>query len=310
MGTSFSELDTAGWDSAALLNDRLIHIASSVSSFDRSPMAYLHVYGNLRALFGQLVAGLDARYIAYRNHDPMGRREEDKQSLTRITQSLVPPSIEVWEQEKCLSDDLPIKPQRLMLELVKKCSPQSSFVIDTGNAWSWGTHYMHLKAAGSFHIAMGFGAMGWAIGAAVGIAFARPSAPVVCVTGDGAYLMSGQELSVAVQQRQRIVYIVLNDAALGMVKHGQRMNQAEEIGVELPLVDFAAIAAAQGAAAYSVKSWEDFEFIPEQAWLCEAGPVLIDVQIDGEEIPPMQSRLDVLQVAKHGVNLTDLEASL
>ena len=43
VGTSFNELDTAGWDTQALLNDRLVHIASSVGSFDRSPMAYLHV---------------------------------------------------------------------------------------------------------------------------------------------------------------------------------------------------------------------------------------------------------------------------
>ncbi len=303
VGTSFGELDTSGWDTQALLNDRLIHIASSVSSFDRSPMAYLHVYGNLRALFSQLIAGLDARYIAYRNFQPADTINE--QPVAKLVDDLIPLGIDIVEPEKCLSLELPIKPQRLMNELVKKCSPNTRFVIDTGNAWSWATHYMHLKSAGTFFIAMGFGAMTWAIGAAIGAAFGSRKSPVVCITGDGAYLMSGQEITVALEHQLPVVYVVLNDHALGMVKHGQRLNKAEEIGVDLPQVDFAAMARAQGVKAHLIDSWDDFNQVPDEDWNPK-GPVLLDVRIDGEEVPPMKSRIDVLQIARHGVDLSTL----
>jgi len=304
VGTSFNELDTAGWDTQALLNDRLVHVASSVASFDRSPMAYLHVYGNLRALFGQLIEGLDAKYIAYRNFPAQG---DEMPAVACVVDALIPPAIDICDPEKLLSDELPIKPQRLMHELVNKFPSNSRYIIDTGNAWSWATHYMHLKNAGAFYIAMGFGAMGWAIGAAVGAAFGSRRVPAVCITGDGAYLMSGQEITVAVEHHLPVVYVILNDRALGMVKHGQRLNKAEEIGVVLPKVDFAAMARAQGVTAYSVECWEDLADIEDSA-LCDlTGPILLDVHIDGEEIPPMKTRLAVLRDARHGVELSSLQ---
>ena len=304
VGTSFNELDTAGWDTQALLNDRLVHVASSVASFDRSPMAYLHVYGNLRALFSQLVTGLDAKYIAYRNFaQPESSRTEPAQQLA---DELIPARIDICQPEKLLSDALPIKPQRLMNELVKKCTADSRFFIDTGNAWSWATHYMHLKSPGAFFIAMGFGAMGWAIGAVVGAALGNRRSPVVCITGDGAYLMSGQEITVAVELNLPIIYVILNDRALGMVKHGQRLNKAEEIGADLPAVDFAALARSVGVKAHTIECWEDLSDIDDDELAGLSGPLLLDVLIDGDEIPPMKSRLAVLQDAKHEVDLSSL----
>lgn len=304
VGTSFNELDTAGWDTQALLNDRLVHVASSVASFDRSPMAYLHVYGNLRALFSQLVSGLDAKYIAYRNYSmPESTSIEPAQQLAH---DLIPARIDICEPEKLLCDVLPIKPQRLMNELVKKCAPNSRFFIETGNAWSWATHYMHLKSADSFFIAMGFGAMGWAIGAVLGAALGNRKSPVVCITGDGAYLMSGQEITVAVEHNLPVIYVILNDRALGMVKHGQRLNKAEEIGADLPSVDFAALARSVGVKAHTIECWEDLSDIDDDELAGLSGPLLLDVLIDGDEIPPMKSRLTVLQDAKHEVDLSSL----
>lgn len=319
VGTSFSELDTSGWDTQALLNDRLVHIASSVASFDRSPMAYMHVYGNLRTLFSQLTAGLDAKYIAYRNYSAtpsadipvvehgQTAKDEDKDAYSYLD-SIIAPGIEITEAEKCISDALPIKPQRLMLELVRKCAPNTRFVIDTGNAWSWATHYMHLKNPGGFYIAMGFGAMGWAIGAAVGSAFGNRKSNVVCVTGDGSYLMSGQEITVALTNQLPVIYVILNDSALGMVKHGQRLNKAQEIGVELPCVDYSAMARAVGVKSWLVECWEDFADIDDAELSNLQGPVLIDVRIDSEEVPPMKSRIDVLQDANHKVDLSTLNS--
>ncbi|MGB5326098.1 MAG: thiamine pyrophosphate-binding protein [Pseudomonadales bacterium] len=304
VGTSFGELDTAGWDSQALLNDRLVHIASSVSTFDRSPMAYLHVYGNLRALFTQLVGNLDSRFFAYRNRQPIAQAEP------ALTDIVMPSNVQLSESEKCFSEELPIKPQRLMRELVGLMPVDTRFVIDTGNAWSWATHYMQLNNPRRFHVAMGFGSMGWAISAAIGAALADRNKPVACVTGDGSYLMSSQELTVAIEQKLSVCYIILNDAALGMVKHGQLINQAEQIGAQLPRVDFAAMARAQGAEGYSISCWQDLQDI-DLAMLVKANkPFLLDVIIDGDEIPPMHSRTEVLHQAKHGKSIAEHEPAL
>lgn len=301
VGTSFGELDSAGWDSQALLNDRLVHIASSVSTFDRSPMAYLHVYGNLRALFTQLVGSLDAQYFSYRNSHS---KPADGPALN---ERILPANVQLCEPEKCFSEELPIKPQRLMRELVAMFPDDTRFVVDTGNAWSWATHYMQLPGSRRFQVAMGFGSMGWAISAVVGAALADRGSPTACITGDGSFLMSSQELTVAIEQQLAVCYVVLNDSALGMVRHGQMLNQAEPIGAALPKVDFAAMARAQGAGGFRINCWEDLADVDIAGLARGKRPFLLDVVIDGDEIPPMHSRTNTLRVAKHGAPIPEGE---
>jgi acetolactate synthase-1/2/3 large subunit len=194
--------------------------------------------------------------------------------------------------------------------------PGTRFLADTGNSVSWATHYLHpkdrrlserrlggnrkrgpgrRKSDGSWlRVTMNFAPMGWAIGGAIGTAAANPDVPVVCITGDGSLLMNGQEVSVAVAERQTILFVVLNDRALGMVKHGQRLAGAEQIGCDLPPTDFAALARALGAEAHTIHGPEDLAKIDIEAICDRKGPTLLDVLIDPDEVPPMNVRMRVL----------------
>src|SRR5690606_16514343 len=112
--------------------------------------------------------------------------------------------------------------------------------------------------SGFFHGSFEFSSMGWAISYAVGAALALGgSTPVVCITGDGSYLMSSQEITVAVQQRLPVIYLIINDACYGMVKHGQRLTDAEPVGFELPTIDYAAMARAMGVEGYTIDTLDD-----------------------------------------------------
>ena len=95
-----------------------------------------------------------------------------------------------------------------------------------------------------------------------------------------------------------MIFIILNDSALGMVKHGQRLAHAEAIGFELPEVDYCAYAKAMGAAACIVRSPQDLLSLDVEAICKRAGPTLLDVRIDPEEVPPIKSRLKVLGTVK------------
>ena len=204
----------------------------------------------------------------------------------------------------CHDDSTPIKPQRLMYELPRLFPPDTRFLLDTGNSFTWATHYFHPydRRVSGFRAptnngarsAKGFSAMGWAIGAAVGTALGCREVPVVCVTGDGSYLMSGQEITVAVTEGLSVFFIILNDSALGMVKHGQQLAGAEPVGYELPQVDFCALAKALGADAYTIRSPQDLKKLNIMEICKRHGPVLLDVHIDADEIPPMGARIRAL----------------
>jgi acetolactate synthase-1/2/3 large subunit len=107
--------------------------------------------------------------------------------------------------------------------------------------------------------------------------------------------MSGQEITVAIEQELPVIFVILNDSALGMVKHGQRLGGAEQTGYGLPTINFAAFAEVLGAPGIVIESPEDLHALDIERLCSRRGPTVLDVRIDGEEVPPMQSRMRMLQ---------------
>jgi acetolactate synthase-1/2/3 large subunit len=129
--------------------------------------------------------------------------------------------------------------------------------------------------------------MAWAVGAAIGGAFGNRQAPSVCLAGDGCYRMSGQEITVAVQQQLPVIFAVLNDRAYGLIRHGHRLAGREAVDFSIPPVDFAMMARAAGAEAHTLRGLEDFDRLDWQALAARQGPTLLDIAIDPEEQPPL-----------------------
>ena len=231
------------------------------------------------------------------------RQGEDRR--VNSTQQAIIRRFTLKDEDKYLSDASPIKPQRLMFDLARFFPPDTRYFADIGNSFLWAIHYLHpvsprttASKPGNYNpirLGMGFASMGWAVGAAVGTATAARNSPVVCITGDGALLMGGQEITTAVVEKLPVIFVVLNDAALGTVKHGQQMAGAEPIGFELPSTDFVAYARSMGAEGYSIHSPRDIAELDIRALCKRAGPTVLDVHIDPNETPPLEARINMLK---------------
>ncbi|MFO1349938.1 MAG: thiamine pyrophosphate-binding protein [Gammaproteobacteria bacterium] len=313
IGTELGELASGSWDQL-LFNNRLIHIDASEGHLTRSPMAKLHVRGRIETIF-EHVLGEVQKTSAHpaRSADVKDLRDRLERRWPGSPMRAGERREAKWQfrlddEAKCHDDSTPIKPQRLMRDLAEMFPPNARFLADSGNSFAWAIHYLHPfdrrlagrrdARGGVFRAAMNFASMGWAIGAAVGTALGNPGNPVVCITGDGSLLMSGQELTVAVQEKLPVIFVVLNDSALGMVKHGQRLAKAEPTAFELPEIDFSACAKAMGADGYIIRSPQDLRDLDINAICKRPGPTLLDVRIDREEVPPMGARMKVLGTVK------------
>ena len=95
--------------------------------------------------------------------------------------------------------------------------------------------------AGSVLCPGGIAGMGWGPPAALAVKLAHPDRPVLSVSGDGGFAMVTHVLSTAVQYRLPVVFLVMNNSALGMVRDSQR---GSTIASEFVETDFAAIARA------------------------------------------------------------------
>jgi acetolactate synthase-1/2/3 large subunit len=291
IGASLCEIGTGGW-ADTLLNERMIHIDSSIEHFTRSPMAKLHVCGHLKAVFTKLIENVQQANSFGKTWS--GIELEDHSHSNPFGGKCLIDNIPATE-----SNAVPLKPQRLFTYLAKRLPSGTRSFFEAGNSWAWGTHYYHRpESDGSYRIAMGFGSMGWAIGASIGSALANRDHPTVCFSGDGSYLMSGQEITTAAQHKLPVVMIILNDSIYGMVMHGQRLGGAEKIGFELPKVNYADMVKAMGIEGIVIKTAEEMEAIDFERLFKKDGPTLIDVRIDPEEIPPMGSRVKGLAEGK------------
>jgi acetolactate synthase-1/2/3 large subunit len=286
VGAALGELGTSGWKDE-LLNTKLVHIDSSIEHFTRSPMANLHVFGNIDVTFERLL-------VSVREARKWGRKWDTLHPTS--TRNINGGYAILRTPEKCLSNDSPVKPQRLMHHLSQHLPDDTRIFVDAGNGWSWATHYLtRSNNEGLYRIAMGYGSMAWSIGAAIGSAIGN-RAPTLCIVGDGSYLMSAQEITVAAQHQLPVVFLVLNDAAMGMVMHGQRMGQQESIGWQLNTVNYAALAQAMGVDGIVIESPAELDALDFTALFNKNGPTLIDVRIDRNEVPPMGDRVKGLAV--------------
>ncbi len=289
IGTHMGEWASNGWDTTLLLNTRMIHIDEQDGNFACTPMARLHVRGRIITVIEQLDAYFRARPVEVFAHG----LEQHRQGHL------------VHDDEAGFHDDAsPIKPQRLMRDLPRIFPPHTRYFADVGASFAWAIHYLHPydrrimgHRSGNgvfFRACLEFSAMGWAIGCAVGSALAQPGEPVVCITGDGGMLKSGQEITVAVEMKLPVIFVVLNDAGLGMARHGRYLAGADQAAVATPAMDFAAMAGAMGAAGYTIHSPADLLALDEEAIRQRPGPTLLDVHVDMEAVPPISMRIRTL----------------
>lgn len=301
IGTTLSETASNTWDQK-VLNQRLIHIDSSEDNLMHSPMARLHVRGDVAKVFEDVESSLDIIKIATSDD-----RGSSKNRSNVLKDSELERSFKVLEENKCTDDSSPIKPQRLMTLLPKIFPPETKYLCDSGNSMAWSIHYLHpydRRVAGSrdehgglFWTCLEFGSMGWAIGSSIGTSLANDKHPVVCLTGDGSMLMYGGEVTVALQEKLPVFFIILNDSEYGMVKHGQNLGGGEHVGFELPKIDFVQYAESMGITSRLINSVEDLKNLNVKELMAN-GPVILDVRIDKDEVPPIDNRLKALGTLK------------
>ncbi len=135
------------------------------------------------------------------------------------------------------------------------------------------------ETPGSFLHPAGFGTLGFALPAAIGVALRTDPQPVAVLAGDGGFQFTMQEFAVAVQESLPIPVIVWNDGGYGEIRREEEQRHpGRRIAVDNGGPDFCAFAASYGAAAERVV---DLEVLPEriEAALRHTGPTLLEVTV-------------------------------
>lgn len=159
-------------------------------------------------------------------------------------------------------------------------------MAESGNSFTWATHYLRFSKGGRYRVSTGVGSMGHFTTGVVGAAIATGRTAVV-IAGDGAMLMSN-EISTAVKFVAPAVWIVLNDGRYNMCEQGMAVLGLEA-DARIPVVDFAAFAKALGARGEIVESESDLDEAIGRA-IAARSPFVLDIRIDPACPAPSMAR--------------------
>jgi len=132
-----------------------------------------------------------------------------------------------------------------------------------------------------FHTSSGLGSMAVSIPAALGAKMVEPQTPVVCLVGDGGFLMRIGDLETAVRENLPIVIVVFNDRWLNMIKLQQDRRGNQRLGTAFAESDFATVARGLGFESVRVDSEAGLDDAMQQA-LASGRPWLIDALVNPE----------------------------
>jgi acetolactate synthase-1/2/3 large subunit len=125
-----------------------------------------------------------------------------------------------------------------------------------------------------------FRAIGTALATAMGVKLGRPDARVICVTGDGSFMMEQQELATATYHKIPVLVLILRNNAYGGMKRDQMKTYGGRvIGTELFIPDLPRLAELYGAKGFRVTRKEELKPVFQQA-LAADNFVVVDVQLD------------------------------
>ncbi|HYT56456.1 MAG TPA: thiamine pyrophosphate-binding protein [Verrucomicrobiae bacterium] len=125
-----------------------------------------------------------------------------------------------------------------------------------------------------------FRAIGTALATAMGVKLGRPDARVICVTGDGSFMMEQQELATATYHKIPVFVLILRNKAYGGMKRDQiKTYGGRVIGTELFIPDLPRLAELYGAKGFAVTRKEELRPVFQQA-LATDEFVVVDVKLD------------------------------
>ena len=129
---------------------------------------------------------------------------------------------EIRSELRKFDDTIPERyPNRMISILSDALADTSAVAVDVGQHMVWCYQSFHNRKDQKMLFSGGHGAMGYALPAAIGAYYATGE-PVACICGDGAFQMNSQELEWVAREQLPITMIVMNNHALGMIRHLQR----------------------------------------------------------------------------------------
>lgn len=268
LGTRFQDFTTGSWSLFKNPARRILSI--NVQPFDAAKHNALSLVADARVALDALGSALGTQRFAA----PDAKLKSDWAQATAAAKAAP-------EAGNALPTDAQV------IGAVQRSAGPQTVVMGAAGTMPGELHKIWDAAAGGYHMEYGFSCMGYEIAGAMGIKMARPAADVICMLGDGSYMMANSELATAVMMGIPFTVVVTDNRGYGCINRLQQGTGGAPFNnllddshhVNPSHIDFAAHAGAMGAKAVKVASIAELEVALAEA-KGAAIPVVIVIDTD------------------------------
>jgi len=260
IGTRLSDFTTGS--RTVVSNGRVRQININVAHLD----AYKHAGVGLRGDAKRTLADMTALLGEYRSDsahiEQLGNAKKEWQAM--VDQALKP-------------SNQPAPSDAQVTDVINQVADldKDVLVVAAGSMPAEGVKLWRGEHARGYHSEYGYSCMGYEVPGGIGVKLADPDADVFVVVGDGTYLMMNSEIVTSVMLKQKLILVVLDNRGFGCINRLQNACGADPfnnlwddgtlVEGEAPKIDFAAHAAAMGAASESVKTLDELKSALQRA---------------------------------------------
>ncbi|SDQ19135.1 acetolactate synthase-1/2/3 large subunit [Pseudovibrio sp. Tun.PSC04-5.I4] len=265
MGARAGSTTTSRWE-APSSTTRVVHFDNDPMVIGANYQSEVGVVGDLLLALQQVNAVLDKRDQGADTFGGAAAVADIKKRKFEIFNKLAQ------------SGEAPIRPERVIDAMMKVLPVDATIISDPGTSCPYFSAYYQLPQSGRHFITnRAHGALGYALSAALGAWYGRPTSKVVAMMGDGSFGFTCGELETVCRSRAPITYIVFSNSTFGWIKASQFADTDKRYyNVDFNRTDQAAVAAAYGVKSWRVENPDDLERILKEA-IEHDGPTLIDV---------------------------------
>lgn len=278
IGNRFSEMGTGRY--SLKFSGKLVHINVAEEDIGRAFKPDMGIVSDAKEFLKILLKKLEEKNVSRKCGAGETVKElwkMEEKELEKLYSSLKEGPIKSWE----------------VIDTIKQFIDEDAIIVGDVGAHRIETFIMPLHAPQTYIATTSYVSMGLAVPGAVAASILFPERQVIGIVGDGGFLMTGLEISTAVQYNAKPVIIIFNDSSykvLRIYEHARYHTDTEEL-YKLPSTDFSKIAEGLGAKGIEICERRQLYQKLKEAFEWSKSPVVVDVKIDPETIPVPFQRL-------------------
>lgn len=238
-------------------NAKVIHIDIDSSELGKIRQPTLSICADVGATLDQLLPKLTSRTRSEWN---------DRIEKLKIAHPINMPGLED-----------PSQPYGLIQAIARHAGRDAIVATDVGQHQMWTAQAFPFMRPRQWLTSGGLGTMGFGLPTALGAALTDPNETVVCISGDGSFLMNNQELITAAEEGADLKIIIMNNQTLGLVHQQQTLFYGKRLSASKfkQGPDFSLMAQSMGVAAIDLADEPDIDAALARAFAIK-GTVLIN----------------------------------